>query len=513
MIFRVSQLLLLLFLSACPARAQGTISATTVIPAAGLQEDVAILRSTFEQLHPGLYRYSTRARMDRSFAALQHDLGHDLTLEQVFLRLALFTAQLRCGHTFPNPYNQSKEVTAALLDRGGKLPFLYRWIDGQMIVTRDLTPAHTLAPGTEVLSINGITARFLLHRLMQLASADGANDAKRISLSEEQGDSEYDNPDIFLPMLVPAWSSHLSLQIRKPHAGHLLSVSVTRLTAEQRKAALASLHPDLSGSQPIFTMRYLPGGAAVLTMPSWVMFHSAWDWRGWLNRALDELADRNAPALIVDLRGNGGGDDVGDLILARLRPAPSASSSFARLVRYRRVPADLLPHLSTWDKSFKDWGSKAVDLPAPWPTAPPVPYFRQIQDPEPAAAADPAFKHLPGKVYVLTDASNSSATFAFARALQQEHLGLLVGGATGGNQRGINGGAFFFLKLPHSGVEIDLPLIGYFPSTLQPDRGLTPDIPVSTSRIDIEAGTDPVIARVEDLLRRNESAEKREVAP
>src|SRR5690349_1140584 len=47
----------------------------------------------------------------------------------------------------------------------------------------------------------------------------------------------------------------------------------------------------------------------------------------------------------------------------------------------------------------------------------------------------------------------------------------LDGQTTGGNQRSINGGAFFFLALPTSGIELDLPLIGRFPEKDRPDVG------------------------------------------
>ncbi|MCS3810253.1 hypothetical protein FHY19_003321 [Xanthomonas arboricola] len=61
-----------------------------------------------------------------------------------------------------------------------------------------------------------------------------------------------------------------------------------------------------------------------------------------------------------------------------------------------------------------------------------------------------------GRVFVLTSADNSSATFEFARQLQRNGLATLVGQPTGGNLRGINGGAFFFLHLPNSHIEVDL---------------------------------------------------------
>jgi len=56
-----------------------------------------------------------------------------------------------------------------------------------------------------------------------------------------------------------------------------------------------------------------------------------------------------------------------------------------------------------------------------------------------------------------------------------------------GNLRGINGGAFFFLHLPHTGIEVDLPLIAYWPMTAQPDAGVTPDIVVERHPSDLAA--------------------------
>lgn len=65
---------------------------------------------------------------------------------------------------------------------------------------------------------------------------------------------------------------------------------------------------------------------------------------------------------------------------------------------------------------------------------------------------------------------------------------------TGGSQRGINGGAFFFLRLPHSGIEMDMPLIGTFPPQALPDAGVTPDIMVTLTPFDIANQRDPELA-------------------
>jgi C-terminal processing protease CtpA/Prc len=104
-------------------------------------------------------------------------------------------------------------------------------------------------------------------------------------------------------------------------------------------------------------------------------------------------------------------------------------------------------------------------------------------------------------VWVIVGPANSSATFEFARAIKLHQLGTLVGQTTGGNRRGITGGAFFFLRLPKSGIELDVPLIGQFAQSPQPDSGIEPDIRVLPTIADIAAGRDSELEAVRDRIR------------
>ena len=142
-------------------------------------------------------------------------------------------------------------------------------------------------------------------------------------------------------------------------------------------------------------------------------------------------------------------------------------------------PAALNPYLDTWDDSFRDWGEAAT------------PYddrFFRLNRWADDTAVWPQGPALSVPMAVLTSPQNSSATFRFASLAKATGLGTLIGGTTGGNRRGINGGAFFFIRLPESGIEFDLPLIGYFPDTMQPDAGIRPDILVSNRARDIAKG-------------------------
>jgi len=107
-------------------------------------------------------------------------------------------------------------------------------------------------------------------------------------------------------------------------------------------------------------------------------------------------------------------------------------------------------------------------------------------------------------VFVLIGPDNSSATFQFAQTMRAARLGTLVGRTTGGNLRGMNGGAFFFLRLSGCGLELDLPLIGQFPREAERDAGLEPDIGVDIGQV--LAGIDADMTALSALLRSTSAA-------
>lgn len=282
-------------------------------------------------------------------------------------------------------------------------------------------------------------------------------------------------------------------------------MTVMALTETERWSAIRTRELERQGGdQPLFTSRFIQGDLLLLTMPSWSLFDSKWDWRGWLNSTFDVAIQKQAKGIILDLRGNEGGmDDIGRAILARLVSKTLELKAAERLVRYRIVPANLEPYLDTWDKSFLKLGADAPSFPGHLPHLPSVEWF-ELDERNTHAGNDiiePVGNTYRGKVVVLTDAQNSSATFQFAEAVQANKLGRLVGEPTGGNKRGINGGAFFFLRLPGSGLEVDLPLIGYFPKEPVPDEGLMPDVNIPTKSSDVARDADPQLVAAMKLLR------------
>jgi hypothetical protein len=442
--------------------------------------DISILRRAYEQLHPGLYRYSTPAEMSARFDQLERDFSAAQSMGQAYLTLSHFLGTVRCGHTYANFFNQSATVAKTLFQGHNRLPFHFRWLGDSMVVMRNFSGAAALVPGTQILAIDGITTDRILAALMPYARADGGNDTKRRALLEVQGYDGIETFDVFYPLLFPTHADGFVLRVRTPD-GIERAIIVAPHGPEERTLAMR-IETDPDAPQWTFAMQDAVG---VLTTPNWALYDSKWDWRGFLDGVFAQIASANAGGLIVDVRGNEGGLDCGHDIMARLIDKDLPLDGEERRVRYRTTPPDLDPFLKTWDKSFRNWGDDAVELGTG--------FYRLKADGGDTEVITPKGPRFTGKVVVLTDAQNSSATFQFAQRTQKLGLGKLCGGPTGGNQRGINGGAFFFLELPGSGLEADVPLISRFPLTPKPDAGLTPDIAVEVTAQDIAAGRDRVM--------------------
>lgn len=456
------------------------LTAPAILKAQPGGEDARILERAYTQLHPGLHRYASPRQVAERFAALGRALSASPDLPGKFLALSRFTGSVRCGHTYANFHNQRRAVSEALFTRRDRLPFHFRWLGGRMIVTRD-TERLGLAPGTEILAIDGRPAGAILRSLMPLARADGGNDAKRRALLSVEGIESYESFDIYFPLLFPMRGSDYELRIRPP-SGTVRTLRAVPIDLAQRRSAMPA--EPARDANPGWTLEHR-GGTAIMTMPGWALYNSRWDWRAWINAAVEDLARRGSRALVIDLRANEGGLDCGDQVIAHLIERPLAPPPYERRVRFREVPADLRPVLDTWDRSFDRLGAEAVAMSGG--------FLRLPREAD--AAIQPLRPRFAGRVFVLTSATNSSATFQFANLVRTAGLATLVGETTGGNRRGINGGAFYFLRLPESGLEADLPLIGYFPSTPQPDAGIVPDRPVAASATDIAAGRDAVLDR------------------
>jgi hypothetical protein len=459
--------------------------------------DVAIIREILTTLHPGLYRYSSPKAIEAGLQTLEQQWGAQPDLAARYLNLSRFLATIKCGHSYANFFNQTAAVKDQLFDRKSRLPFAFKWVGNQMIVLRDQSGTGSLPRGTVIKAINDVPVNEMLARLLPCVRADGNNDGKRRALLSMTGGDEIETFDVFHGLLYGAPDSSSGkplagfhrLQMRLPSSGSDVWIDLPPLTLAQRQSFITA--PDYRGDTPAWEWTMRADGIAVLKMDGWALYNSKWAWEAWLDDRLDSL--KGAKGLIVDIRENEGGLDCGDVILSRLADKDMVKPKAGRLVRYILTPDHLNRYLDTWDDSFRDWGAVAERVDD---------RFYRLKPQVDGGILPAKMPKVTVPMAVLTSAQNSSATYQFANLTKELGLGTLVGETTGGNQRGINGGAFFFARLPESGIEFDVPLIGYFPESQKPDAGVQPHIQVAMTADAIASGRDPQLAAAAKILAR-----------
>lgn len=474
------------------AVAQEGLDPTRQIPGEELLEDFEILERAYRELHPGLYRYNTEVELEAHFALLRSELEPGLSTVESYLAFSRFLAKLRCGHTYANFFNQSDDVQTALFGGQDKLPFTFRVLDRRMIVTADASVDGVIARGSEVLSIDGVPVREIFESLIPYVAADGSNDGKRWDELQLTGIGGFEYFDVFFPLLYATSLDRFELEVTD-QTRRRSTVFVSPVTREERGKMMASR----SGTPPqavdgLWRFSVEDAETAYLKIGSFVTWRMEMDWRAFLQDAFDRLREEDIPNLVLDLRGNAGGDDaVRNMLWAFLQTRDVDIQPTRQLLKYRSVPAALREYLDTWEDGFVDRGDRVVEVEGGYT-------FRGARTtPQTRKARADAYR---GRTFVIVGPANSSSTFTLASNLKTYGLATLVGQETGGNQRGINGGQYFFLRLPNSGIEMDIPLIGYFVGNDKPDRGIKPDVLVTSTVEDIRAGIDAELEAIQRLI-------------
>jgi hypothetical protein len=459
-----------------------------------LQKDFKVLKAVLMNYHPGLYRFQNSLEVASNFDHLQQQFTKDLTLAETYLALSKFTASIKCGHTFCSFYNQSGSTKDSLFNKSDKVPFTFFLFDNRMFIDKNVSEIGALVQGAEIVAINHIPVPTIVDTLLQYIKGDGSNNLKRLNDLNLSGLGKYEAFDIFFPLLFPPHNNEYEFTIKMAGQNDLTSIYAKTISRNERFNLLEKQY----GKQPatlddLWSFKILDPNIGYLKLGTFVTNKMTIDWKQFLNRAFDELNEKNIQHLIIDIRGNEGGDDEVNLVLGnKLAKKQIALPAFRELLRYETVADEYRPYLNTWDKTFYNRNGQLIQQQNGFYT------WKKSRGQSVIRQNNKAFQ---GNTYLIVDAANSSATFFLATAMQQNKVATVVGSQTGGNRKGTNGGQLFFLWLPNSKIEIDIPLIGYYPLNEQPDSGLLPDISIPLALSDILSNKDKVLEKTLELIK------------
>jgi len=456
--------------------------------AAALREDFALLRRALEEAHAGLYRYSSKAAIDRMFDDASARLRAPMT-ELDFLRVVgPVVAGVNDGHTGWSP---STGLSRYLDTQPILLPFALRFVDGRAYLFQDLSDEPVLEMGAELTHLNGLAMGDVVARLLPVISSDG-----RVVTSKYRRALENVSTLGRLYSIVFGVTTQFELTYRPIGDGAPETVTVQGITVAQLRQRFAERYPQAAAAQsrppiefawrdgvPILTVRTFGGG---------LHGRAGIDYATFLRNAFAELAERGAERLIIDVRGNGGGsDDYGKLLAAHLLNHPF--DYYAAL----EINATHFSFMEHTDQP--QW-----TIPEDRVRANARGVYDVLGHPNlgPQQPAEPVFG---GDVIILIDGASFSATGEFTSVIHHLGRATFVGEESGAGYYGNTSGGGAMLTLPNTGVRVRIPFIryscavsGYEPT----DRGLIPDHVVTPTIADLLAGHDPALDFALELARR-----------
>ena len=266
---------------------------------------------------------------------------------------------------------------------------------------------------------------------------------------------------------------------------------VERLTRAERTVRLRAAGVLEAEDERAWVSRMVDGETGYLRLGSFLSYRFAEPADTLLSRALRDLRRRGARRLILDVRGVRGGTLGGERVARYLAPRPLPCLDESIEIAADRADSVYFPYLTSMGQG-DGW-----KRPLPPEAVRPLGDGRfELLAAPPCGASSPPDGAWEGAVAVLADAHNESATFRLLRAVRQHGLGAIVGRPAGGNVAGTAGGVFVLLRLPRTGLAVDVPLFAYRPaagSAGGPAAGgpLQPDVLVEWTADDAASGRDP----------------------
>lgn len=445
---------------------------------AQLLADLATAEETIMSIHPGLNRYLDEMQLAQLFSQTKQTLLQPQSVKDAYLIFSKLAASLQCGHTHTGIYNQSALIDQLTLAPANKLPLLFQNIDNRWYITHNLSDKSIIRPGTEIIAINNMAVKTISQQLRSYLSADGNNPAQLKYLTQLLPTTSYQLFDAYFPLLFNPYNKSYKLTLRLPNSGREVIIDVAALTLKQREQTLLNIEPTLADNTSNWQYQTLANNTAYLKLGSFATYNMDFDWRAFYAQAFTDIALTQAPNLIIDIRGNRGGSDETMLQLGEyLSGSLNQQIPFTAKRSNLEISDNIKPYLKTWDNDLFTQAQL------------PIPNLQKVDTP------------YNGKVWLLVDAANSSATFMMAKQYQDAGIATIMGSPTGGNVNGINGGGMFFMVLPNTQIEIDIPIYQYLPvddDIVDPQntQGVIPDVVIKPTVADIVKAQDGVLKRV-----------------
>lgn len=450
-----------------------------------MQDDYDLLRAALEEAHGSIYRFSSKAAIDKQFDLHRKKISYLEKGQDFMILLSKMLAQLRDGH-MRLEYDDS---TVAELARARLLPLRISIEGNRLVVMYNDSPTDsTIRPGMEILSINDRKSNDLVQSMLPNLSGDGYIETGKIRRLERTFAQHY---WLFInraaTYTIKAKDSNGNV-VTSTLSGILAGERETNRSTNPVNALIRNTMMRVDGTKENLSLLFIQGGdIACMRIRTFDDLQLAKR----IDTAFQTLADKKAKALILDLRGNIGGiDEHGAWLVSYLTSKPFRY--FDRI------------HLSSIRPAFNTWKPATIDnLRAGTVADPRGGYLVTPTLHTGVALQQPGPFPFTGKLIVLMDGGTFSTAADVTAQLRHLTSAIFIGEECGGTMEGNTSGLNALIKLPHSKMGVKIHMYAYWNavSPIDKGRGTKPDHQIDRRVSDLLRGMDLPMNKAMDLAK------------
>ncbi len=415
-----------------------------------LQADFTRFRTALNEVHPGIYRYTPKARFDSLFAATAAQLNRPMTQHAFYVTMVPLLIALRDGHIKwivsgkdeHYPFFTDKLFPLKLYFVGNRA-----WVIGNY-------GAGAVPDGAELITINGKPITTILHALLpNMTFADGDRIGGKLEDLNRYFSGFYATfigaPDAFV----------VAYRVGNDET----SVTLPPVTEQTIKTYTEAHKP---APQSPFHLRFVDDRTVVMTVELFAKKANGQRFKSFLRDAFQEIRAKEITNLVLDLRDNEGGDEsLGTLLYRYLARQPFQYYDHISVRQKKRYsfPAwtSTIYRMTKW-AFVKKWGDGYV-----------------LTGARGLGVTKPRQEAFRGKLYVLLNGNSFSVTTELAARIHADKRGTFIGQESGGGYKCNTSGLFTITQLPHSKIDLGIGMFGFNMANVaaypHADRGILPD--------------------------------------